>query len=372
MAVKANLTKTADIAVSVRELDFVTRFANNWNALREILGIMRPIRKEPGTKLVSYQATVTLQSGSVAEGDEIPYSAASIVPIAYSDLTLQKYAKAVSIEAVNKYGAEIAVQRTDNAFLNELQGNVLDSFYAFLQTGTLKSTETTFQMAMAMAIGRVSDKFKKLRKDATDIVVFVNTIDAYKYLGAAQLTVQNAFGMQYINDFMGARTVILSSEIQEGKVIATPAENIVLYYVDPSDSNFAQLGLNYTVDGETNLIGFHVNGQYSHAVGETYAIMGMQLWAEYLDAIAVITVGSTQAGLTFAKEKMSVAVGSTVTNALTKVPANATVAFTSGDTSIATVNSSSGVVTGVAKGTTVITAADATNGTSESYTIVVK
>lgn len=372
MPAKANLTKAADIAVSVRELDFVTRFTSNWDALREILGIMRPIKKDPGTKLVSYEATVTLQPGNVAEGDEIPYSAVSINPVAYEDLTLQKYAKAVSIEAVNKYGAEIAVQRTDNAFLNELQGGVLDSFYAFLQTGTLKSTETTLQMAVAMAIGRVVDKFKKMRKDTTDIVVFVNTIDAYKYLGAAQLSVQNAFGMQYIMDFMGARTMILSSEIPEGKVVATPSENMVLYYVDPASEDFKKLGLDYTVDGETNLIGFHVNGQYSHAVGETFALMGLKLWAEYLDAIAVITVGSTQAGLTFAKEKMSVAVGSTVTNTLTKVPANATVAFTSGDTSIATVNSTSGVVTGVAKGTTVITAADATNGTSESYTIVVK
>ena len=35
--------------VTAREVDFVTRFDDNWDALRNILGIMRPIRKAPGS-----------------------------------------------------------------------------------------------------------------------------------------------------------------------------------------------------------------------------------------------------------------------------------------------------------------------------------
>ena len=276
--------------VTAREVDFVTRFGDNWEALRNIMGVMRPIRKSPGTSLVSYTASVDLENGNVGPGEVIPYSKATVTPVAFEDLTLEKYAKAVSIEAVNKFGAEVAVERTDDAFLNELQGNVLDRFYAFLKTGSLTSTEDTFQMAVAMAIGKVVDKFKKMRKDYGNVVVFVNTLDAYRYLGAANLTVQTAFGIQYVKDFMGAQTMILSSEIAEGTVIATPVENIVLYYVDPGDSDFKALGLDYTVEGETNLIGFHANGNYSTAVGESFALMGMKLWAEYLDGIAVITV----------------------------------------------------------------------------------
>lgn len=291
---KEKLTVQADITVAVRELDFVTRFNKNWDSLREILGIMRPIRKTPGTKLTSYVAEMksdALQGGAnVGEGEEIPYTEFAVKPVAYGDLALEKYAKAVSIEAVNKFGAEVAVQRTDTAFLNELQSNVLDRFYTFLQTGSLTSVETTFQMAVAMAVGRVVDKFKKMRRDATNIVVFVNTLDAYQYLGAAQLSLQNVFGLQYVQDFLGANTMILSSEIPRNKVIATPVENIILYYIDAGDSDFAQLGLNYTVQGETNLIGFHANGDYSHAVGESFALMGLSLWAEYLDAIAISTV----------------------------------------------------------------------------------
>lgn len=299
MPAKAGLTVKNDITVAVRELDFVTRFGKNWDALRDILGIMRPIRKAPGTKLTSYEASMkseALQGGaSVGEGEEIPYTEFQVVPVAYADITLEKYAKAVSIESVDKFGAAVAVQRTDEAFLNELQSKVMGDFYTFLKTkGTLtpKDPITTFQMGIAMAVGLVVDKFKKMHRDTTNIVVWVNTLDAYEYLGAAELTVQTAFGMQYVQNFLGAQTVILSSEIERGKIYATPVENIVLYYVDPGDGDYAQLGLNYTVQGETNLIGFHANGNYSTAVGESFAIMGMKLWAEYVDGIANITVTS--------------------------------------------------------------------------------
>lgn len=291
MPAKEGLTKVANFDVEARELDFVTRFANNWDSLREILGIMRPIRKANGTTLRSYTATVTLAQ-SVGEGEEIPYSPAEVEEVFKEDITVEKYSKGTSIEAINKYGADIAIAKTDEAFLNELQGSVLDRFYTFLQTGSLTGSEDTFQMAVAMAIGKVVDKFKKMRKDVTEIVVFVNTLDAYKYLGASELSLQTAFGMQYVKDFMGASTVILSSEIPSGKVIAVPSENIDLYYTDPADSDYAKAGLVYTTDGITNLIGFHVEGNYKTAVGEVFALLGMKLWAEYLDGIAVITVNS--------------------------------------------------------------------------------
>ena len=279
--------------ITAREIDFVSRFGANWDALRDILGVFRPIRKAPGTQLVSYTAEVTLESGDVPAGAVIPYSKATVTKAAQADLDLKKYAKAVPIEDVNKYGAAIAVQKSDEAFLVELQNEVLTSFYAFLNTGSLTSTETTFQRALAMAKGNVINKFNTIRKTVTDVVGFANVLDFYDYLGDAQISVQTQFGMTYVKNFLGYSTLFLLSapDIERGKVIALPVENIDLYYADPSDSEFAQLGLNYTVQGETNLIGFHANGNYSTAVGESFAIMGMKLWAEYLDGIAVVTVG---------------------------------------------------------------------------------
>lgn len=293
MSPKANLTKVANIDVTVREIDFVTRFNKNWEALREILGIMRPIRKTAGTVLRSYTTSVTLQSGSVGEGEEIPYSQASIAEATKADIDIKKYAKAVSIEAVSKYGAEIAVQKTDEEFLNQLQTEVLSAFYTFLNTGTLTSTESTWQMALAMAKGKVLDKFASIDRDVTDVVGFANILDAYQYIGAAGISIQTQFGLSYVKDFMGYSTLFLlpAKYIARNKVIAVPVENIDLYYIDPADSDFAKLGLEYRTEGETNLIGFHAQGNYNTAVGESYALMGMKLWAEYLDGIAVVTVG---------------------------------------------------------------------------------
>lgn len=293
MAVTSNTTTTANISVNVKEIDFVTRFENTWQALREIMGIARPIRKTLGTKLVASKATVTLQSGVVAEGDEVPLSQANVEPVAYEDITLNKYRKRVTAEAVAKFGAEVAVQKTDDAFLNELTGIVMDEFYTFAQTGTLTANEATFQMAVAMAVTRVQDKFKKLHLNYGNVVVFVNTIDVGKYLGTAEISLQTSNGMQYFKNFLGADTVIVSSEIPEGTVIATPVDNIVMYYIDPADGGFDALGLEYTTSkAPVSLIGVHKEGVYGRASGDTHAIMGIKLFAEYIDAIAVVTIGA--------------------------------------------------------------------------------
>ena len=295
MPAKTNLIMTNDIQVTAREIDFVTRFERNWQHLRDILGIMRPIKKQPGAVLKSKYAEGTLQSGLVGEGEEIPYSKFTVKEKTYAEMTIEKYAKAVSIEAIKDHGYENAVQMTDDEFLFQLQTDVTGRFYDYLKTGTLTSTETTFQMALAMAKGRVENKFKQMHRNVTGVVGFVNILDVYEYLGAAEITIQNQFGFQYMKDFMGFNTIFLlsDSEIPRGQVIATPVENIVLYYVDPNESDFARAGLVYTVSGETNLIGFHTQGNYHTAVSEAFAVMGLTLFAEYIDAIAVITIDET-------------------------------------------------------------------------------
>lgn len=295
MAAKTNLTTSAQFSTSAREVDFVTRFNDNWDALRDIMGIMRPIRKAPGTKLVSYKASVdgTLAGGTVAEGEEIPFTKMKVEPVAYGDIEVDKYAKSVTIESVNKYGAEVAVEKTDDAFLVALQNNVLTKFYTFLATGTLEVTgATTWQKALALAKGKVLDKFAGMDKDVTEVVGFANIMDFYEYLGDKEITTQTQFGLTYVKDFLGYSTLFLLPDkyIASNKVIATPVENIDLYYIDPADSDFAKMGLVYTVKGETNLIGVHIEGDYSRATGDMYAVMGMKLWAEYLDGIAVATV----------------------------------------------------------------------------------
>lgn len=292
MAAKDNITGNAAIQAKAREIDFVTQFGRNWQHLADILGIVRPVKKAPGTVLKSKTAQGSVESGKVGEGEEIPYSKFQVKEKDYGPIVVEKFAKAVSVESIAEHGYDVAVQLTDDEFLFQLTENVTGRFYEYLNGGTLKGEHATWQMALAMAKGEVENKFKKLHRSATAVVGFANVLDVYEYVGMKDVTVQNAFGFQYVKDFMGYKTVFLLSdaEIKRGTVIATPANNIVLYYVDPSESDFAKAGLQFTVAGETNLVGFHTQGNYSTAVSECFAITGVTLFAEYQDAIAVMTV----------------------------------------------------------------------------------
>lgn len=293
MAVTTNTTTTENFQIDAKTIDFVERFNANWDALREILGIMNPVRKTPGTVLRSYRVDITRGNGQPAEGDEVELSQANVTEIKHKDLTLKADRMRITAQDVEKYGAEVAVRKTNDAFINKIQGDVLDEFYDFILTGELTDTEDTFQMAVSMAVAKVKDKFKKMRLNYGNVVVFANTLDVGRYLGAAQVAqAQNKEGIEYLKNFLGAETLIVSSEIPEGKVVAVPADNIVLYYIDPTDGNFKELGLDYyTGNGETNLIGAHREGVYGRISGDTHILYGLTLWAEYLDAISVITVG---------------------------------------------------------------------------------
>ena len=361
---KANLTKEANIQTRAREVDFVSRFTRNWDHLRAIMGITRVVEKQPGTMLVSKYASVTLQPGTVGEGEEIPYSAAEVKTKDYAKIVCEKYAKAVSLEAINEHGYDDAINLTDTEFLNELQQDVTGRFYSYINSGTLVSTETSFQSALAMAQGNVRNKWKKMHKGITDVVGFCNILDAYAYLGAASITVQSEFGLNYIENFLGYKKLFLLSddEVPQGRVIATPVENLVVYHVNPDDSDFARAGLQYTTDGETNLIGFHVDGNYHTAVSESFALMGMTMFAEYIDGIAVVMFGG--AGLVFNTEALNLAVGGTAKIGYAVEPAGTSITWASDKTAVATV--SNGTVTAVAAGTATITGTITVDG--KTYT----
>lgn len=286
------MTGQGNLEVKAREIDFVTSFGKNIQALLDVLGIARMIRKENGSALKTKEVTGELKSGDIGEGEEIPYSQYKVTEKVFDTIKIEKYRKGVSLEAIAEKGYDIAVNDTDEEFKSDLQNKVSHKFYKQLKAGSLTGAETTWQMAIAMSIGRVKDKFKKMKRTATGVAVWVNTLDVYKYIGAADITLQTAFGFEYMKNFLGANVVFISSEIPEGVVIATPLNNIVAYYVDPGDSEFVKAGLSYTTDPTTGFIGFHAQGTYERAISDMFAIMGLRLFCEYLDAIAYTSVGS--------------------------------------------------------------------------------
>lgn len=293
MPAKTNTVMAADIQTTAREIDFVTRFGRNWEHLRDIMGVSRKIETLPNTVLKSKYAQGTLQDGKVGEGEEIPYSKYTVKTKDYEKITIEKWAKGTTAEAILEDGYENAVQMTDEEMLNDLTADVAGRFYKYLNTGTLKGTSKTFQEAMAMAKGRVLNKFKTMHRTATDVVAFVNVLDVYEYLGtSAVINEQSEFGFNYIKNFMGYKTVFLlaETEIARGKVIATPADNIVLYYVNPTNSDWARAGFRLTTDSNTGIVGVNTRPDYGTFVTVITAVMGMTLFAEYIDGIAVETI----------------------------------------------------------------------------------
>ena len=286
------MTGQGNLEVKAREIDFVTSFGKNIQALLDVLGIARMIRKENGSALKTKEVAGELKSGDIGEGEEIPYSQYKVTEKVFDTIKIEKYRKGVSLEAIAEKGYDVAVNDTDEEFKSDLQNKVSDKFYKQLKVGSLTGSETTWQMAIAMSIGKVKDKFKKMKRTATGVAVWVNTLDVYKYIGAADITLQTAFGFEYMKNFLGADVVFISSEIPEGVVIATPLNNIVAYYVDPVDSEFVKAGLSYTTDPTTGFIGFHAQGTYERAISDLFAIMWLRLFCEYLDAIAYTSVGS--------------------------------------------------------------------------------
>lgn len=309
----AGATKTTNIDVTARSIDFVTRFSRNFQALLNILGVTRLDEIAPDTVLRVIESAITLES-SVEEGETIPLSVASVSERQIGTADILKYRKGVTIEAIQKYGYANAVARTDEAMLNRIQSNITNAFYSFLLTGTMTSTESTWQMAMAMAKARVLNFFSAQDLDVTDVVAFVNVLDLYEYLGGATISLQTAFGMQYVENFLGYKAVIAldGDRIPRDKVIAVPVDNIVCRYINPANADISNAGFEFVVDGDTPFVGFHTEADYSNDTSVNNSIYGIYLFAEYLMGISVVTVGGSMGALTVTTTAGTETVGDTV------------------------------------------------------------
>ena len=284
MAAEENLIKKSDL-VRAREIEFVTLFGESIKKLVEALGVTRKIPKQAGYTLKTYKATGTLQDGTVAEGDLIPLSKYQTEAVSYAEIVLKKWRKATSAEAIVEKGYDQAVQMTTDRMLKDVQKGIRTDFFTFLATGTGSATGATFQAALAQAWGQLQVLFED---DSIEAIYFMNPLDVADYLATAQITTQTAFGMTYVENFLGLGTVIFDSKVKEGEIYATAKDNIVLYYVPV---NGADLGnaFSFTAD-QTGLIGIHEEADYKHMTAEDTVMSGVVLFAERLDGIVKSTI----------------------------------------------------------------------------------
>lgn len=288
MAAETNLIKKAQMA-KVREIDFVQQFTHSsLKKLLEVLGVTRKIPMMEGTQLYVYSTTGTLQNGEVDEGDIIPLSQYETTKTPIGDITLKKWRKAVSAEAIKKSGYNAAVVDTDRKMLGDVQSGVRTSFFNFVNgaiTGSATATGVGLQAALADAWGQLQVKFED---DTAQAVYFVNPLDVSDYLGTANITVQTAFGMNYIENFLGLGTVIMSSQISQGTFVATAKENFILYYLTMNGDVADAFDL--TAD-ELGLIGIKSGYQNEErAQIESLVMSGIQLLVEYSAGVVKGTI----------------------------------------------------------------------------------
>lgn len=284
MAAEANLIKKEDLA-RAREIDFTYRFGESIKKLMEALGVTRKIPKQAGTVLKAYKATGTLQDGNVAEGDLIPLSKYVTEPVNFEEIVLKKWRKATSAEAIIEKGYNQAVVMTKDAMLKDIQKGIRKDFFDFIATGTGKAEGGTFQATLAQAWGQLQVLFED---DEIQSVYFMNPLDVADYLATANISLQNAFGMTYVKDFLGLGTVIFNSSVPKGKIYATAADNLVLYYIPVNGADLNE-AFEFTSDA-TGLIGIHEVPDYSNMTASDTVVSGIVLFAERIDGVVVGTI----------------------------------------------------------------------------------
>lgn len=278
-----NLITTSDL-VWAREQEFVEQFSENVKKLVEALGVTRKIQKQDGTVLKTYKATGTLESGAVAEGETIPLSKYKTTAKNWGEITLKKWRKATTAEAIIEKGFDQAVDMTTDRMLKDVQKSIRKQFFDFLKTGTTKVQGKGLQGKLAQAWGKLQGLFED---DEIESVFFVNQLDVADYLENAQISTQTAFGMTYVENFLGLGTVILNSSVPQGTIYATAKDNIVLYYTSVTGGGLGQ-AFNFTTD-QTGYVGIHEEADYSNLTACDVVVSGLVLLAERLDGIVVAT-----------------------------------------------------------------------------------
>ena len=258
MSPEQNMITRDDLA-RAREIDFVYQFTENVRKLMEALGVTRMLPKQEGTVLTAYKAQGTLEDGNVEEGAIIPLSHYETVPVDFGKIILKKWRKSTGVESITDKGYDQAVGMTTTAMLKDVQKDIRKDLFDFMET-----------------------------------VFFMNPLDVANYLSTAQISLQTAFGMSYVEKFLGLGTVILNGSVPKGKIYSTAKSNIVAYYI-PVNGAGVEKAFVFTSD-ETGFVGIHEFPDYDRMVVKDTVMSGIKIFAERIDGVVVGTIGGGAAG----------------------------------------------------------------------------
>ena len=182
------------------------------------------------------------------------------------------------------------MSKTDTELLRELQKEIKKNFFAQLAKGTTSVSGVGLQGAMAKAWGGVAGKFED---DDVTTIAFVNPTDVADYLATAQITVQTAFGLRYVENFLGVDVAIMSTSVPAKTLYATASDNLCLAQANMAGSEIAK-AFDFTTD-ETGIIGVTHDVNKQRLTAETVTASATVLFAERLDGIVKATITAAAA-----------------------------------------------------------------------------
>ena len=279
-----NETTTADLAPAI-SIDFTSRISENINTLQEILGVTNMTPMAAGTLIKIYKETTTLAE-QVAEGETIGLSKVTRVLADTKELTLGKYRKQVTAEAIQKYGRDRAINRTDEKLIGEIRKQIKADFFATIGKGTGTATGgSNLQQTLANVWAALQKKY--VDTDVTP-VYFVSSDDVADYIGNASITLQTAFGFTYVENFLGLGKAFVHPDLTKGTVIGTVVENLNGAYVPANGGDLAE-SFDLTGD-ESGFVGMTHQAATDNASITTLLFCSVLFYPELLDGVFKATI----------------------------------------------------------------------------------
>ena len=280
MAVEIQYTTVANDVAPAISVDLASNLSEGIRSLAEILGVNDMYAMSAGTLVNIYKSKT---KGSLrkqpASGETVPLTEVERTAVS-PELSLDFYRKVVTAQAIQKAGRENALYDTDRALIGAIRKSIKASFFTAISAGTGTVTaQTTFQKQLAQAWSAVHTYFEDVDSEP---VHFVNPADVADYLGTATITTQNAFGFDYVEDFLGLGTVIFSASVTKGTVISTAKANLRGAYVPANGEVGTEFGM--TAD-ESGLVGICHKVNTSMAGIESLFMTGVKFYAEDLAGV---------------------------------------------------------------------------------------
>lgn len=286
MTVPTNTVTTTELNVGL-DAWAVKAFKGEYDRLAEILGIFAPVPQRAGQTLYQLKVTGELNTADYTEGEEVPLSKYKVEKKAIDVIDIEPYRKVTTAAAINRAGYQNAILETDKKMLSHVRGKIISKFFTYLANGTSTATGKNLQAALAKSSATLGNVLETNGDETSTIVHFVNRMDAAKYLGEANITTQEMFGLTYLADFLGVKNVFLTNKVAEGTTYCTPAENLHIYSLD--FANLANAGLSYAQD-DSGLIGVAHTPAYDRVSAETNIINGMVIFPEVTDYIVKTSI----------------------------------------------------------------------------------